>query len=37
TNGIPASRVMWEVEPRERQRHMIIEKRHLNGSRMTRW
>nr|GEX37212.1 hypothetical protein [Tanacetum cinerariifolium] len=61
TNGIPTSRVMWEVEPRERQRHMIIEldyplletneailflkltigvcesKRHLNGSRMTRW
>nr|GEY34230.1 hypothetical protein [Tanacetum cinerariifolium] len=25
TNGIPTSRVMWEVEPCERQRHMIIE------------
>nr|GEW87753.1 hypothetical protein [Tanacetum cinerariifolium] len=25
TNGIPTSRVMCEVEPRERQRHMIIE------------
>nr|GEY31730.1 hypothetical protein [Tanacetum cinerariifolium] len=25
TNGIPTSRVMWEVELRKRQRHMIIE------------
>nr|GEZ41629.1 hypothetical protein [Tanacetum cinerariifolium] len=25
TNSIPTSRVMWEVEPRERHMHMIIE------------
>nr|GEV40852.1 hypothetical protein [Tanacetum cinerariifolium] len=25
TNGILTSKVMWDVEPHERQRHMIVE------------